>query len=132
MSYRRLAEQEINKKLAEKLTVRGGSFYRAWLNSANYYHPVVYDPSIPLDPIKEVRVIYPIYSYEIFEMEQPELEECLDKICKYVEKFFIQKILDYGPNCRFNYVEDQILVSLEYRVASIFFKYNIVNLAPVS
>ena len=127
MSYRSIAEREINKKLSEKLNLRGGSFYRAWLDSGKYYHPVTFDPKIPLEPIKEIRVIYPIHSYEIFEMEPIELEECIDKICQH-----IQKISDYGPNCRFNYVEEQISISLEYRVASILFKYNIVSLTPTS
>lgn len=132
MSYRRIAEAEINKKLISRLSVRGGSFSRGWLNPANYYHPVSFDNTIPLEPIKETKIIYPIHSYEIFEMEDLELDECIDKICQAIEKFFILKILDFGPNCKVNYVESDISISLEYRIASIYFKYNLVFFAPTS
>jgi hypothetical protein len=131
MSYRRLAEQEINPKLISRLSVRGGSFSRSWLNPANYYHPVFFE-TIPLEPVKESRIIYPIHSYEIFEMEPPELDECIDKICQAIEKFFILKITDFGPSYRVSYVESDILISLEYRIASIYFKYSLVGLAPIS
>lgn len=123
MSFRTAAEQELKAKISKALLDRSSGFHRAWLNPSKYNKNLSFN--ISPSKIEEERIIYPVYSYEIFDMEAEELSNFINDIAYKIENFFVQKLSSATDGSVVSYHEDSIEISLEYRVALLKIKYSL-------
>lgn len=123
MSFRTAAEQELKIKISKALLDRSSGFHRAWLNPSKYDKILSFD--ILPSKIEEERIIYPAYSYEIFDMEKEELSNFIDDLASKIEIFFFTKLIKATDGSVVSYHEDSIEISLEYRVVLIKIRYSL-------
>lgn len=128
MSIRTDTEEVFRLRLTSKLN---SSQPYAWLDPAKYDNPILFDNS-PVDPVKTARIPYPIHSYEIFEMQEQEIDTLQDKMIKKIESYFISKISEAESGSRVIYSGGDLKISLEYRIAIITLQYNLVIFSPAS
>ena len=125
MSYREWVEQELQPKILEELVRRGGNHGRVWLNPARYDFPTTFEQSTEIQPIRELKVIIPTHSYQVFEFNDEELKDFIDDCCKKIEKSFEDIISVKLPANKIKHIDGDIRINLEYRVCIIYLKYNL-------
>lgn len=123
MSFRTAAEQELKAKISNALLDRSSGFHRAWLNPGKYNKDLSFN--ILPSTIEEERIIYPVYSYEIFDMEKEELSNFIDDLAYKIESFFFNKLISAADGSVVSYHEDSIEISLEYRIALLKIRYSL-------
>lgn len=128
MSLKRSTEEAFRLKLLSKLDAAKPY---AWSDSTRYDAEIIFDNS-PIEPIKTTKILYPIHSYEIFEMEEAEIDSLQDKMIKKIEAYFISKISEAESGSRVLYSCGDLTISLEYRIAIITLQYNLVIFSPAS
>lgn len=126
MSIRSRTEECFKKEIAEKLTIRGGSHRRVWLDSSKYENKIIFDAA-QIEPLKVAKIVYPIHSYEIFDMEDEQVINLQYLMCQKIENHFINMLSEFPNHSKIIYVEGDLEISLDYRVCRIKVDYNIVN-----
>jgi len=125
MSYKEWVESGFKDKIKLRLSERGDTHGRLWLNPAKYESSICIDNSLFLEPIREEKIIYPIHSYEIFDFSEDQVDDIIDKICNKIEIAFVDIISSKDLSKKISFVEGDLEIKLEYRVALITIKYNI-------
>jgi hypothetical protein len=128
MSYREQVEQEIRGKVILKLEQRGGDHKMAWLNPAIYDRHITFDTSLPLEPIREAKVIVPVHSYEVFDYDDGEMEKYIELVCHKIEVWFTTYISEITLGEKIAYVSGPLKIELQYRITLVTILYNLVEI----
>jgi hypothetical protein len=125
MSYREWVEHELQPKILEELVRRGGSHGRVWLNPSQYDFPTTFEQCAEIKPTRELKVVIPTHSYQVFEFDDEELKVFIEDCCNKIEKNFIDIISIRLPADKIRYIDGDIKIQLEYRVCIIRINYNL-------